>query len=328
MALITYPLNNVEYQAEDAELFHAVRTSGVFASDDFSVSASGQDNVVVVSPGIGWIANGKFSGKVIALKEDHELTLPVANVSLPRIDAVVIQFDVNANATNVVVKSGVASSSPVAPEVVRTESLYELHICHIRRSAGAISVSSSDIVDLRPDPNYCGFVSDEMSAHVLAITGGTMHGNIAMDGHKITGLSNPTAEMDAVNKAYADKIAGKIVSAGARFEFRQVTVRARETAELEFSGNVQAVLVGLQLKTNGAINTAVWGRNMSGITQHLYGEIDNTEGAWKTMVTFEENRVTIYRDGSSTVVYYVTAILPAASSINVSDDGEGNVTIG
>lgn len=328
MALITYPLNNVEYQAEDAELFHAVRTSGVFASDDFTVSASGQDNIVVVSPGIGWIANGKFSGKVIALKEDYEVSLPVANASLPRIDAVVIQFDVNTNATNFVVKPGVASSSPIAPEVIRTESLYELHICHIKRNAGAISVSSSDVVDLRPDPNYCGFVLDELSAHVLAIAGGTMHGNIAMDGNKITDLANPTAERDAVNKAYADKIADRIVSAGAKFEFRQVTVKERETAELEFSGNVQAVLVGLQLKAGGAINTAVWGRNMSGLLQHCYGEIGDTEGAWKTRVTFDGNKVQIYRDGSSTVAYYVTAILPAAPSINVSDDGEGNVTIG
>ena len=35
MAIITYPLNNIEYTAEDAELYHATRTSGVFANDDF-----------------------------------------------------------------------------------------------------------------------------------------------------------------------------------------------------------------------------------------------------------------------------------------------------
>ena len=48
MAIITYPLNNIEYTAEDAELYHATRTSGVFANDDFPITVSGDGNVVTI----------------------------------------------------------------------------------------------------------------------------------------------------------------------------------------------------------------------------------------------------------------------------------------
>lgn len=35
MAIITYPLNDVEYTAEDAETYLCTRTSGVYAAESF-----------------------------------------------------------------------------------------------------------------------------------------------------------------------------------------------------------------------------------------------------------------------------------------------------
>lgn len=162
--MITYPLNNILYSAEDAELFHCTRTSGVFSADDeFAVSVTGADNTVVIGPGIAWIRNAKFSGKVAANKTSVSLDMGLADGSYPRIDAVVIQFDANANQTSIVVKQGVAASSPTPPEVVQTEALYELHIYHVRRSAGAAVVSAADISDMRQDRNYCGVMMDDVT---------------------------------------------------------------------------------------------------------------------------------------------------------------------
>ena len=42
--MITYPLNNIDYTAEDAELFHCTRTSGIWATNDFPISVTGRDN--------------------------------------------------------------------------------------------------------------------------------------------------------------------------------------------------------------------------------------------------------------------------------------------
>lgn len=162
--MITYPLNNILYSAEDAELFHCTRTSGVFSADDeFAASVTGADNTVTIGPGIAWIRNARFSGKVAANKTSVSLDMGLADGSYPRIDAVVIQFDANANQTAIVVKQGVAASSPVPPEVVQTEAVYELHLYHVRRAAGAAVVSATDISDMRQDRNYCGVMMDDVT---------------------------------------------------------------------------------------------------------------------------------------------------------------------
>lgn len=160
MSMIAYPLNNIDYSAEDAELFHCTRSSGVFLEDDFSATVTGADNQVTVGQGIAWISNSRFSGKVLAQKEAVTLDLGLPDSTRPRIDAVIIQFSANLNAASVVVKQGAPASSPVPPEVVQTEALYELHLYHVRRSAGAATVTAGDVTDLRLDPKYCGLMAD------------------------------------------------------------------------------------------------------------------------------------------------------------------------
>ena len=163
MAIITYPLNNIEYTAEDAELYHATRTSGVFANDDFPITVSGSGNVVTIGEGIGWIRNSKFSGKVVANKAEMSLDLGLPHATHPRIDAIVLQFNANANASEIIVKNGTAQTDPVPPEVIRTESVYELHLYHVYREAGAASVTSNNVTDLRANGTYCGLMSDDVT---------------------------------------------------------------------------------------------------------------------------------------------------------------------
>ena len=163
MALVTYPLNNLDYSAEDAELFHCTRSSGIYANEDFDYSVTGADNTITLGVGLAWLRNSRFSGKVAALKEALALDLGVPDAVYPRIDAVVIQFDANKNSTEIVVKQGTAASSPAAPDVSRTEVLYELHLYHVRREAGAAAVTVSNVTDLRLDPNYCGLMADPVT---------------------------------------------------------------------------------------------------------------------------------------------------------------------
>lgn len=163
MSMVTYPLNNIEYTAEDAELFHVTRTSGVYAKNSFDYSVNGSDNNIIIGTGIGWIKNSEFSGKVVAQKEFVSLDVGLPDSVYPRIDAIIIQFNANKNATEILVKKGIASSYPVAPEVVRTESIYELHLYHIKRDAGELSISASNITDLRSNDAYCGLMSDSVT---------------------------------------------------------------------------------------------------------------------------------------------------------------------
>lgn len=232
MALVTYPLNNVEYSAEDAELFHVTRTSGIYASDSFEYSVTGADNNVVIGTGIAWIKNGEFSGKVVAQKEPVSVDLGVSDPIYPRIDVICLQFDANKNSTDIVVKTGTASSSPASPAIVRTELVYELYLYHVRREPGELTISSGNITDLRMHKEFCGLMADsvteidtsaieaqiytlinrleeEISAvkegsAFLSKYGDTMIGEINMSGNKITGVANPTVDTDAVNKGYME----------------------------------------------------------------------------------------------------------------------------
>ena len=162
--MITYPLNNIDYTAEDAELFHCTRTSGVYDGNAFAVTVTGLDNNITIGPGIGWIQNTQFSGKVVANKGNVVVTPELADSVSPRIDAIVIRFDANANGTSIVMKTGEPSSNPVPPEVVRTETVYELHLCHVYREAGVAVVAESDITELKYDAEYCGIMSDPISS--------------------------------------------------------------------------------------------------------------------------------------------------------------------
>ena len=163
MAMITYPLNDVQYSAEDAGLFHCTRTSGIWAEDSFQISATGADNSISIGTGVGWISNEKFWGKVFALKEAETLDLGIADAVYPRIDVVAVQFDAVANETRLIVKNGVPSSTPLMPDIIQTEAVYELYLCEVLRPAGSTVVSLSNITDTRLDPVLCGLMADSVT---------------------------------------------------------------------------------------------------------------------------------------------------------------------
>ena len=163
MAFITYPLNNIDYTAEDAELFHCTRTSGIWAEDSFPISVTGADNNVTIGKGIAWINNEEFSGKVTALKSAEVLDLGIADSTYPRIDVIAIQFNANNNATDIVVKKGIPATNPVRPAIIRNGAVYELYIASVYRPTGATAITASNITDLRMDETVCGLMADSVT---------------------------------------------------------------------------------------------------------------------------------------------------------------------
>ena len=161
--MITYPLNNIDYTAEDAELFHCTRTSGIWAEDSFPISVTGADNNVTVGKGLAWINNEEFSGKVAALKSAEVLDLGIADGSYPRIDVIAIQYNANNNGTDIIVKKGTPATNPVRPAIVRTGAIYELYLASVYRPAGATAITASNITDLRMDRTVCGLMTDAVT---------------------------------------------------------------------------------------------------------------------------------------------------------------------
>lgn len=224
MAITVYPLNDIDYVAEDVSTYLSTRSSGIYAGDDFSITLTGADNTISIDPGLAWMRLSKFNGIAIAVKTKTSVDMGIPDATYPRIDALVLRFDANKNGAELIPKAGTPSSSPQPPEVSQTEALYELHLLHVLRQPGAASVSAADVTDLRLDETYCGLMADPVTkidtaainAQAMALIG-QLRAEIAAvkessafvlkSGDTMSGalsIPNPTSSTHAANKGYVD----------------------------------------------------------------------------------------------------------------------------
>lgn len=164
MAVITYPLNNMDFAAEDVGIYNSTRTTGIFAGDDFCATLTGNDNTITVGAGMAWMRLQKFFGVAVAMKAQTAVDMGLPDTNYPRIDAIILKFDANKNATELVVKNGTASSSPQPPEVTRTEAVHEIHLYQVRREPSATAITGGKVTDLRLNANYCGLMADAVTS--------------------------------------------------------------------------------------------------------------------------------------------------------------------
>lgn len=164
MAFVTYPLNNIEYYAEDAELFHVTRRSGISSHLDFPITVTGNSNVVTIGEGVAWIHNTKYSGKVTASKTSTELSMPMPDAYNDRVDAIAIRFNAQQNITTLEVVEGTPSLWATPPVPTRTSTIYELFLYTVLRPAGVAEVSASNVTDVRLNADVCGIMADSVTS--------------------------------------------------------------------------------------------------------------------------------------------------------------------
>lgn len=139
------------------QMYSMIISNGVYVnpSTSFQVIADEDMGMVVVKAGYAWI-----NGSPVWDLEDDEITLEPASATNPRIDIVVLQWNnllANRNVTKVV-KTGVASGSPITPELTRTSDVYEICLAQIYRPANSVVVAQQYITDTRGDDSLCGWV--------------------------------------------------------------------------------------------------------------------------------------------------------------------------
>ena len=159
MAIITYPLNDVEYTAEDAETYLCTRISGVYAAESFPATVT-EARKITIGTGMAWINNGTFKGKSVVSTENVSVAIPIADGALPRIDRIVLRFTKSTNESTFEVKTGTPASSPVAPTLTRSELLYELGLYTVSVPAGSLTVSAADVTNTMLDESVCGLMRD------------------------------------------------------------------------------------------------------------------------------------------------------------------------
>ena len=160
MAILTYPLNGIQYSAEDAETYLCTRKSGVYSAENNFALEITNSMQVTIGKGIAWIKNEDFAGKVIKNDSDVIIAIPIADGVFNRIDRIVIQFNKALNATNIVLKQGTAANFPVAPILVRDDIIYELGLYEISVNAGVVEITDENIKNTMLDETVCGLMRD------------------------------------------------------------------------------------------------------------------------------------------------------------------------
>lgn len=159
MAEKSFPLENTEYTAADAQLWFATRTSGVYANDHFSVTAAGTMNVTMY-PGIAWLHYDSFGGCVYANTDNLVLSLEMSDASFDRIDRLCIRLEMLNNTCYAYIKKGTAAKTPSAPALQRDNVAYEISVAQIRVGVGVTAINAGNITDERLNASVCGLMSD------------------------------------------------------------------------------------------------------------------------------------------------------------------------
>ena len=206
MAEKSFPLNNTDYGAEDAQLFFATRTRGVFAGDHLAVTA-GNGMTVTLGEGIAWLKNGEFGGLVYGNTAPISLPIGTANATYPRIDRVVIRYDVQTNSVHAYVKAGNPASSPVPPALTRDTLADEISVAQVYVGVAVTSITAGNITDERLNVEVCGLMRDgvtgidtsvmeaqwqELTAKLEGLLDEQVAGNLQLQIDKLTSISRAT----------------------------------------------------------------------------------------------------------------------------------------
>lgn len=136
---------------------------------------------VIINNGIGYI-NGYYYNNT----EPLTLNINTANATYPRITSIVIELNLNNREVTCKAIDGNAQSKPTVPQLIQTESTYQLQLATVYIPAGATKVGT--ITDTRADSNVCGWVNilvpSENSINDLApiLQGYFMGNNMALGG--------------------------------------------------------------------------------------------------------------------------------------------------
>lgn len=159
MAEKSFPLENTEYTAADAQLWFAMRTTGVYAGTHLPVTAAGTMDLTM-GPGIAWLHYDMFAGIVYGNTENRTLTVGMSDAALDRIDRVCIRLEILNNVCYAYIKQGVPSSAPEPPALQRDNVAYEISVAQIYVGVGVVAINAGDITDERLDADVCGLMSD------------------------------------------------------------------------------------------------------------------------------------------------------------------------
>ena len=132
-----------------------------FFTDGVFMQPSNSLQVLAASTGLSvdmQIGAALINGCSIETDAAIKFSLSAAHTALPRVDRIVVRWNLQARLMEFALKTGTAAASPQAPALTRTEYVHELSLARIYVAAGASAISQANITDERLDSTVCGSV--------------------------------------------------------------------------------------------------------------------------------------------------------------------------
>ena len=154
------------YNAEQmSRYFENILSSGIFKRIDncLRVSAAG-GMTLTVAPGAGLIDCHWFRARTA-----ETVTISAAHAVLPRFDIICARLDMSdqVRAITLEVVSGAPAENPVAPDPIRTATMYDLVLALVYVPAGAAAITVENLTDVRDNDWYCGYVQSLVDTPIL-----------------------------------------------------------------------------------------------------------------------------------------------------------------
>ncbi len=162
------PEDKREYNMKEfAEYFARVLTNGIFnGGTNLQVTCTGSDINSVLNPGYAWI-NGYMYRNDSDLPLAHDLPDSVSD----RIDRIVLRLDLSLTGRylRAFVLKGTPADEPVAPELTRNETVWEISLAQVRIIHGKSFIEAAQIADERLNQDVCGLVNSLVTVDTAAM---------------------------------------------------------------------------------------------------------------------------------------------------------------
>ena len=134
------------YSSDDFSAFFSdIFTDGVLGNSTSNLQVVANGNLsLTVKSGTAYIG-GRFFRPIV----DKTVTLDDSDATYARYDLIVLRCDYVNREIYLDVITGIPSATPAVPELQRNTNIYDLGLASVHVKSGALSVTQSDIRDLR-----------------------------------------------------------------------------------------------------------------------------------------------------------------------------------
>ena len=145
-----------KYDADDFNyLLRKLISNGVFASpsNNLQVTAGTGMNIIIKK------GEARLDWKWFISDSDEKLQIDAADVSLNRMDRIVIRIDFTARTIGFAIKKGTGATNPIIPDIQRDTTMFELGLAVVSVPKQTTALTQSLITDTRLDAGVCGVVT-------------------------------------------------------------------------------------------------------------------------------------------------------------------------